>query len=445
MFFSNSPDDENDLLRKTGVDSFNDLISPLPKKHLNPGLGLPPAATEMDLTRALQSLASKNVRPLSFLGAGAYDHFISAVVPALANRGEFATAYTPYQPEASQGTLQTIYEFQSIVAEIYGMDIANASLYDGATALAEAALVAFRETGRTILLIPDALHPHYRRTLETYFFEHPDYTLVTVSCQTGTIDPADLENKLDQHANRVAALVIQSPNFFGCLEDGETLASTAHNAGALLIASSNPLSCGLFTPPGAFGADIAVGEGQPLGLPLSFGGPYVGLFACKKNFMRKIPGRICGETKDVDGKPGYVLTLQAREQHIRREKANSNICTNQNLCATAFTIHASLLGPDGLRELAELNLQLAHYAADQINDIPGFRLAFDAPFFNEFVLEIPGRAEDLNKKLLDLGILGGYALQAFYPKLDRHVLVNVTEKKSKDDIDRLASALRSLR
>ncbi len=445
MFQPNAPSDEKQLLDAIGVGSFEDLIRRIPARHVNPGLGLANEMTEQDITRRLSELAAKNALPLSFLGAGAYDHFIPATVGALASRGEFATAYTPYQPEASQGTLEVIFEFQSIVAEIYGMDLANASLYDGATALAEAAHVAFRHTDRKVLLVPDALHPHHRRTLDSYFSEIDGYRVVTVACPKGTMDAGDLDAKLAANAGQVAGVVVQTPNFFGCLEDGAAVAAKAHAAGALVLASSNPLALGVVAPPGEWDADIAVGDGQPLGLPVSFGGPYVGLFSCKTEFMRKIPGRICGQTVDRDGKTAYVLTLQAREQHIRREKANSNICTNQNLCATMFTIHASMLGPEGLREVAELNLQLAHYAAEQLARVPGCKLAFDAPFFNEFVLEVPGDAEALQKKLLDLGILAGLPLKSFYPKLDRHLLINVTEKKTKADIDRLVSAMGSMK
>jgi glycine dehydrogenase subunit 1 len=445
MFQPNSALDEKTLLDAIGVASFDELVERLPKKFTNPGLGLPNEVSEMELTRVLTEMSEKNGQPLSFLGAGAYDHFVPAVVGALASRGEFATAYTPYQPEASQGTLQTIFEFQSTVAEIYGMDMANASLYDGATALAEAALVAFRHTGRNTALIPDALHPHYRRTLETYFVGNTPYKLITVASSNGTIDQSDLDAKLNQHKDDVAAVVLQTPNFFGCLENGPVISDKAHAAGGLLIAVSNPLALGLIAPPGEYDADIAVGEGQPLGLAVTFGGPYVGLFAFKKEFMRKVPGRLCGKTVDADGKPGYVLTIQAREQHIRREKANSNICTNQNLCATAFTIHNAMLGPDGLRELAELNLQLAHYAAAQLTQLPGVKMKFTTPFFNEFVLELSQDVEPLVKKLLDMGILAGLDLKTFYPKLDRHLLVTVTEKKSKDDIDRLVSAVRSFK
>jgi glycine dehydrogenase subunit 1 len=445
MFHPNSSADEKKLLDACGVASFEDLIRRLPKKHLNPGLGLPNEMPEMDLTRNLSDLANKNGQPLSFLGAGAYDHFVPAAVGAIVSRGEFATAYTPYQPEASQGTLQVIFEFQSMVAEIFGMDIANASLYDGATALAEAALVAFRHTDRHVLLIPESLHPHYRRTLETYFVGNTPYKLVTVACPKGVVDFADFDLKLDQNKDQVAGVVIQTPNFFGCIEDGAALTVKAHQAGALSIVSANPLALGVLASPGEYDADIAVGDGQPLGLSISFGGPYVGLFACKKEFMRKMPGRICGKTVDVDGKEGYVLTLQAREQHIRREKANSNICTNQNLCATAFTVHTAMLGPDGFRELAELNLQLAHYAAEELNRVPGFKVKFNAPFFNEFVLETPFEGETLQKKLLDLGILAGLPLKSFFPTLDHHLLVNVTEKKSKEDVDRLVSVLRSVK
>ncbi|MFN0118341.1 MAG: aminomethyl-transferring glycine dehydrogenase subunit GcvPA [Elusimicrobiota bacterium] len=446
MYHSTSSTDEKKLLDAIGVSSFKELVKKVPSKYLNPGLGLQNGLSEMELTQQLTDLSQKNQTPLSFLGAGAYDHFVSAVVPALAGRGEFSTAYTPYQPEASQGTLQTIFEFQSIVAELYGMEVANASLYDGASALAEAALVSFRQTERKTLFIPDSLHPHYRRTLETYFQENTGYKLVLVGANSqGTIDLDDLQNKLKAHEGQVAGVVLQTPNFFGCLEEGEIISKIAHEAGALCIAACNPIAMGLISPPGEFGADIAVGEGQPLGLPVSFGGPYLGLFACKKELVRKIPGRICGKTVDVDGKEAYVLTLQAREQHIRREKANSNICTNQNLCATSFTIQASLLGPEGLKELAELNLQLAHYAADQVAQLPGYKLKFPAPFFNEFVVETPFDGELLQKKMLDLNILAGLPLKIFYPKLENHLLINVTERRSKTEIDRLISALRSMK
>ena len=399
----------------------------------------------MELTKKIQGLADKNSRTLNFLGAGAYDHFVPAVVPSITGRTEYATAYTPYQPEASQGTLQTIFEFQSMVSEIYGMDMANASLYDGATALVEAVLLAFRHTGRKVVLVPDALHPHAKRTLETYLFENPEFKIVTLACPQGTLDLSDLDKKLAAHDGQVAAVALQNPNFFGCLEEGAVISEKVHAAKALFIVSANPLSCGLIAPPGEYGADMAVGDGQPLGLSLSFGGPYVGLFTCKKEFMRKMPGRLCGKTVDHKGNVGYVLTLQTREQHIRREKALSNICTNQNLCATAMTIHTALLGPEGLRELAECNLQLAHYAAESLAGIAGFKLSFASPFFNEFVLETPMDADILQKKCLDMGILPGLPLKTFYPKLDRHLLVNVTETKTKDDIDRLVTAVRSVK
>ena len=317
MFHPDSPLDEKSLLASIGVSSFEDLLPRLPKKHLNPKLGLSKSLSEMELTKKVEDLAGKNSRPLSFLGAGAYDHFIPAAVSSLVNRSEFATAYTPYQPEASQGTLQTIFEFQSLVAEIYGMDMANASLYDGASALAEAVWVTIRQTERSIILLPEALHPHARQTVETYFSGNPQIKLVTVACPKGVMDMADLDAHLKRHADQVAAVVVQTPNFFGCLEDGKEIADKAHGAGALCIVSSNPLSLGLLTPPGKMGADIAVGEGQPLGLPVEFGGPYLGLMAFKKELLRKIPGRLAGQTVDRDGKVAYVLTLQAREQRHR--------------------------------------------------------------------------------------------------------------------------------
>lgn len=401
---------------------------------------LPPALTELELIRHMEGLSAKNLRPVSFLGAGAYDRFIPAAVWALALRGEFATAYTPYQAEASQGTLQAIYEFQSMVCELYGMDAANASLYDGASALAEAVGAALRSTERKKVLLPRSLHPDYRRTIRSYYASHPEYRIEEVAAPEGTLDLKTLAASAD---GDTACVVVQNPNFFGCLEQVEEVVRAAHERGALAIVCADPVSLGLLKSPGECGADIAVGEGQGLGIPLSFGGPTLGLFTCKEPLLRKMPGRICGMTEDRNGRRGFVLTLQAREQHIRREKATSNVCTNQGLCALAATVHMALLGPEGLKEAAALSARAAHDLADQLGRLKGFKLRFGEPFFQEFVLECPRSPEVLQKALLKEGLLPGLPLGPFYPELKDCLLVCATEKTTEGDMGRLVSALRS--
>ncbi|HOW27612.1 MAG TPA: aminomethyl-transferring glycine dehydrogenase subunit GcvPA [Elusimicrobiota bacterium] len=430
MFIPYTAKQRDEILKTVGVRSFEELIGDLPQDKLRPSYHLPPSITEMELLRHMDDLSKRAFLAQSFLGAGAYEHFIPTAVWSLALRGEFATAYTPYQPEASQGTLQSIYEFQTLICELFSMDVSNASLYDGASAAAEACLLAARHTGRTEILIPETVHPHTRQVISTYL-AHSGAKIVLIPFQQPTLSGEILKKHLNSDT---AALLLQTPNFFGCLEDPAPLSKIVHEAGALLISSTYPAALGLISPPGEYDADIAVAEGQSLGVPLSYGGPYLGLFACKKELMRKMPGRVVGQTVDLDGKRGFVLTLQAREQHIRREKAMSNICTNQALCALASTIHMALLGKKGLARLADINFQKAHYAADQLqkNGVP---LTFTSPFFNEFAVRFPRSPDPLIDSLGRDRILAGFPLGKYYPSLKNDLLVCVTEIKTKQDID----------
>ena len=353
-------------------------------------------------------------------------------------RGEFLTAYTPYQAEASQGTLQAAFEFQSSVCALYGMEAANASVYDGATALAEAAGAAVRVTGRRKVLVPESVHPEWREVMATYFGAKGVPELVVAGCPGGRLEPGAVEALLDEE---VAALVVATPNFFGLLEEGRALAELAHAAGALVIAVADPVSLGVLEAPGVWGADFAVGEGQGLGLAMNYGGPHLGLMACRRGLMRHLPGRIAGMTTDAEGRRGFVLTLQAREQHIRRERAASNICTNQALCALAATIHLALLGPEGLREVGELCVEKAHVLAERASAVPGFGLRFEAPFFNEFVLECPVPAERVRRALLREGFLAGVPLGWWFSGMENCLLVCVTERRTEAELDAFVSAL----
>ncbi len=444
MYIPHTDAEREAMLRTIGVKSLDELFQDVPAEYRFPKLDLPPALTEMEAVAQLQELAGANesTRDLvCFLGAGAYNHFIPAAVDSLLRRGEFFTAYTPYQPEVSQGTLQAIFEYQSLVANLTGMDVSNASHYDGATAAAEAAVLAyhhFRGKRGKIVLSP-ALNPMFRATMRTYM---GGYEGLVITGDEANVDPFLTPDKLiplvDQNTSMVA---VQYPDFFGRVFDYTALAQAVHEAGALLVVAINPTALGMLKAPGEFGADIVVGEGQPLGIPMSFGGPYLGLFATKNDFIRKIAGRLVGETVDAQGRRGYVLTLTAREQHIRREKATSNICTNQGLIALASAVYMSLLGKQGLRKVAELCYHKAHYAASRINQIEGYSLCANAPFFHEFVVCCPKPVSDINAHLLDHGILGGYDLSKDYPELSNHMLLAVTEMNSKEEIDMLCDVL----
>lgn len=443
MFIPHTDEEREAMLRVIGVSRIEDLFNDVPAAHRFPELNLPSALTEMEVAKEMKDLAEANESTqdlVCFLGAGAYNHYIPPVVDSILRRGEFYTAYTPYQPEISQGTLQAIFNYQSLVAALTGMDVSNASHYDGATAIAEAVSMAYANFRgkRTKVLLSPALHPHYRAVVRTY---HQGTPMVITGDQEKVHPEAGFEGLLSLIDDNTALVVVQYPDFFGRIADFTKLAEAVHAAGGLLSVAVNPISLGLLTPPGEFGADIVTAEGQPLGIPLSYGGPYLGIFATRQEYMRKMAGRLVGETIDNRGQRAYVLTLTAREQHIRREKATSNICTNQALIALAATVYLSLLGKEGLREVAELCYQRGHYAAKQISAIPGYSLWSKEPFFNEFVIRCPRPVKEINEYLLDEGILGGYDLSQDYPELQNHMLLAVTEMNSKADIDFLVDLL----
>jgi glycine dehydrogenase subunit 1 len=444
MFIPHTLSEQEEMLRAIGVQKLEDLFKDVPESYRFPEINLPPSLSEMETLELLNELASANETTqdlVCFLGAGAYNHYIPAAVDAILRRGEFLTAYTPYQAEISQGTLQAIFEYQSMMSALTGMELCNASHYDGATAMAEAGVMTYHHFRgkKQRLLISPAINPEYRDTLRTYLCEARELEIVgDEEDQDPLITPDELAKKIDQNTAMVA---VQYPDFFGRVFDYSDLAKKTHEAGALFVVAVNPLSLGLLTPPGKFGADIVVGEGQPLGIPLSFGGPYLGIFATKKQYIHKMAGRLAGQTSDADGKRGYVLTLTAREQHIRREKATSNICTNQGLMALAVTVYLSLLGKKGLRDVANLCYQKAHYAAKRISSIPGYKLCFNTPFFNEFSICCPKPVEEINTHLLDHGVLGGYDLGKRYPTLCDHMVIAVTEMNTREQIDLLCEIL----
>ncbi len=430
------------MLKALGAESLDDLFDSIPDKIRFKGtLRLPRPHSEPELRNRLSELASKNASTASgyasFLGGGCYDHYIPALVGHLSGRGEFYTAYTPYQAEASQGTLQAIFEYQTCICELTGMDISNASHYDGGTALAEAAIMStYFARGRKKVVVPSAVHPEYRQIMATYV-SPLGLEIAEVPFADGATDLEALKSAIDSNT---VCVVVQNPNFFGCVEDVDTFSEIAHNAGALLVACVDPISLALLKPPGEYGADIAVGEGQPLGSEMAFGGPHFGFFAAKKKFLRKLPGRIIGQTVDADGKRGFVMAFQTREQHIRREKATSNICTNQALNAMQALIYMAALGKKGLRHVAELCLQKAHYAADALA-AKGAELRFGAPFVREFAVKCPKPADQVVKDLAAKKILAGPALGPFYKGMDDCLLVAVTEENSREQIDSLAEAL----
>lgn len=431
------------MLKTIGVETIDDLFRELPEQiRLRRDLNIPPALDEIGLVRHLGELAAQNVHldtHLCFLGAGIYDHFIPAVVDMLAYRGEFATSYTPYQPEMSQGILQAMYEYQSLICNLTGMDLANASMYDAATAMAEAALMAIEITGRNTVVAPRTVHPNYRAVLRTYLHS-AGYELCELGYIDGILNAEELKKQLNDNT---ACVVVQHPNFFGCLEDMQGLHEVLQRVGTLSVVCVDPISLGLLKPPGEYGADIVVGEGQALGCPMGFGGPLLGFFACKSKFQRKFPGRIVGATTDSKGRRGYTMTLRTREQDIRREKATSNICTNETLLALAATIYLSEVGKQGLRHIADLCLQKAHYAQEKIVKLPGIEARFQVPFFKEFAIRFPQniRPTDVNRRLLAHGIIGGYELGRSYPELTDSMLICVTETKTREDIERFVHAL----
>lgn len=446
-YIPNTKQDQQAMLASIGVSDFEDLIRDIPREiRLTRPLALPEALSELELRRTMNTLAQANAHTDShiyFLGAGAYDHYIPSVVSHLASRSEFYTAYTPYQAEMSQGLLQSIYEYQTMICEITGLDVANASVYDGASALAEAALMACRITKRNRILLSRAVHPHYREVVKTYLagLKSP---IREIPYRNGQTDWEALSKMIDSSpSGGYAAVLVQHPNFFGCLEEVQEIRRITQTRGVLLVVMVDPLSLGLLSPPGAYGADIAVGEGQALGNPISFGGPYLGFFATRKDYMRQMPGRIVGATVDKKGRRGFCLTLQAREQHIRRERATSNICTNQALMALTATLYLATLGREGLREVGEQCLQKANYARRHLCEIPGFESAFGAPFFKEFVVKVPALPSRIQKKLLKAGIIGGLDLGPYDRNLKNHMLWCVTEKRTKQEIDRLIDVLKT--
>ncbi len=432
-FIVNTEKEQKEMLQAIGVSSFDDLIVDIPEEiRLKKALALLPASDEPQVRKLLEGLASANRSTsdyVSYLGGGAYDHFIPAAIKTITSRSEFYTAYTPYQAEISQGTLQAIYEYQSLICRLYEMDVTNASMYDGATALAEAVLMAMNVTGRSQVVVAGKLHPWNSAVLKTYLEASGHNAVIQNVLQDGVGDSAALKELV---GDSVAAVVVQQPNFYGCLEDVEAFGAIAHEKGALFIVSADPHSLGVLAAPGSYGADIAVGEGQPLGTPQSFGGPYLGIFTVKQPLVRKIPGRLVGMTKDRDGKDGFILTLQTREQHIRREKATSNICSNQALNALQAALYLSLLGKEGLQQVASQSTQKAHYLAAKIAAIPGFSLKYTAPFFREFVVETPVHAALIVERMLEHKIFAGYDLAAHG---ESGLLVAVTEKRTKEELD----------
>jgi glycine dehydrogenase subunit 1 len=440
-YLPNTPQNQRAMLEAIGVRGVEDLLVKIPPKaRLSRPLALPPALAESDLVRHLRERAGRDADADShvcFLGAGAYDHYIPSPINHLVLRGEFLTAYTPYQPEASQGTLRTIYEYQTMIAELTGMDVANASIYDGGSSLAEAALMAHAVNGRTEIAMAAGVNPLYRRVVDTYV-DGPGLRVREVPAPDGV---TDLDAARRVVGARTAALVVQSPNIYGCLEDVAAAAEIAHAAGALLIVVSDPVNLGVLEAPGRQGADVVVGEGQGLGVPLGFGGPYLGVFAAKQDFVRRLPGRLVGATVDLDGARGFALTLQTREQHIRRAKATSNICTNVALCALMATIYLSTLGKQGLVRVGELSTAKAHYAARRLSGIPGVALRFAQPFFKEFTLRLPKSPERVAGRLAKQRFLAGLPLKTLDRRHADCLLVAVTEKRTKDEIDAFADAL----
>lgn len=440
-FIPHTPEETREMLATVGVRTLDDLFADIPASMRPKSFNLPKGQSEAAVCAHFEDMAARNRTTLiSFLGAGFYNHYIPKAVDALAGRSEFYTAYTPYQAECSQGTLQAIFEFQTAVARLFGMECANASIYDGGTSLFEAAMMAARATKRSVIVVDEAVNPVWRAMLQTYA-AGVNVTFKVVPQKDGLSDMDGLKAAVDETA---AAVIVQNPNFFGAIQDFSELFARAQSCKALGIISVYPVMQAVLKTPGEMGADIAVAEGQSLGQPLSFGGPYLGLMACRKALVRQMPGRIVGRTQDVDGKTGYVLTLQAREQHIRRAKATSNICSNQALCALRALIHMSLLGPDGLARTAENNMALARYAVERLTALPGVRLLNNAPYGNEVALRLPCSASRIVNELAEHGCVPGYPVARYYPDMDDVLLLACTESNNRHQIGFLAESMGAL-
>jgi glycine dehydrogenase subunit 1 len=433
-------EDKGAMLKTIGVSSVDDLFSDIPEKVRFKGdYSIKPAKSETDLMKELFKMASKNAdlkRNVCFLGAGVYDHYMPVIVDHVISRSEFYTAYTPYQPEISQGELQAIFEFQTMICELTGMDVANSSMYDGGTALAEAAMLSAGHTKRKKVIVSSAVHPESREVLKTYA-KGQYLDVIEVPVKDGITDIEALKGLATEE---IAAVIVQYPNFFGRIEPLKELEEIVHANKSLFVVSSNPLSLGVLTPPGKYGADIVIGDAQPFGIPTAFGGPHCGYFAVTNKLMRKVPGRLVGQTKDEQGRRGFVLTLQAREQHIRRDKATSNICSNQALNALAASVAMTAIGKKGVREMAGANLQKAHYAKNACKEI-GIEVVYDGYSFNEFVVKLNKPVKEINQMLLQKGIIGGYDLGRDYPELSNHMLIAVTEQRSREEIDTFVKEL----
>jgi glycine dehydrogenase subunit 1 len=442
-FIPHTPEEKKAMLKEIGVASFKELIKTIPESVQFKGkLNLPKPISELEARNLLSEIGETN-RSLSqytsFLGGGVYDHYIPSVIDHIISRSEFYTAYTPYQAEVSQGTLQAIYEYQSLIGELFGMDVSNASMYDSASALAEACHMARDLTQRNKILIIDSVNPHYIKVVRTYT-EGLRIPIEIISCPDGICGLDSLEKMIDES---VAAVLVQHPNFFGALEPVIEIEKIVHKKGALLVVSVDPISLGILTPPGSYNADIAVGEGQSLGLAGSLGGPFLGIFTCKKEFIRRMPGRLSARTVDVEGKTGYVLALQTREQHIRRGKATSNICSNEALCALTAAVYLSVMGKQGIKDVANQCYVKSHYLANAIKQIKGFEIVFSAPFFKEFVIKTPVQPDRIIETALKKRIFAGIDLHRFDERWQNHLLIAVTEQRTKKEMNKLVKILKT--